>query len=284
MFDVRLRDGRLRGKGALADRVDRFSALRADARTSPSELLVSTLRDMKWLRPDTDVEVIPYPFDPSPFADIPDAAHTGPTVAVVGRLEWRKGLDVLIEAAARLIDNGTEVKLVFAGQSSGEIEGRPSGTWLEELAGRLGVPCRFEGHLSRSELKAVYQEARVVAVPSRFESFSIAGLEGMAAGRPVVASATTGVSTWVKRWNGGTVVPPRDPVALADALARYLKDAQLAVDTGARGRVGTAELEPDKIAEQRERVYQAAVRRHEDSRHGPGRQGSWQAGRPRHRQ
>ncbi|MEX5711528.1 glycosyltransferase family 4 protein [Parafrankia sp. FMc6] len=263
MMDVRLRDPELSRKGELADRIDRFSALRADARTSPSQLLVDTLHELDWLRPDTDVDVIPYPFDNVPFASVPTAEHTGPNLVVVGRLEWRKGLDVLVEAASRLLARGVEAKLIFVGQSSGRIEGVETGAWLERKAAELGVPIRFEGHVSRTELPVLYGEGRAVVVPSRFESFSIAGLEGMAAARPVVATATTGVSTWVDRWKGGAVVPPEDPEAMADALEPFLTDQDHAAVVGLRGRMGTAELDPARIAERREEVYLKAIARHE---------------------
>jgi glycosyltransferase involved in cell wall biosynthesis len=262
MLDVQMRDGRLvTYRARTADRIDKMSAARADARTSPSELLVTKLREIDWLPAGADVDVIPYPFDGSSFAGVATAQHTAPTLVVVGRLEWRKGLDVLIEAAAHLMKQGIEPKVVFVGQSSGRVEGVATGTWLERLADRLGVPCRFEGHVNRTDLAGLYGEARAVVVPSRFESFSIAGLEGMAAARPVVATATTGVATWVAKWNGGTVVPPDDPVALAEALAPYLTDPSLAAETGLRGRAGTAELAPDRIAELREKVYEKAIER-----------------------
>ncbi|MCK9894973.1 glycosyltransferase family 4 protein [Frankia sp. AgB32] len=183
MMDVRLREGKLHGRGALADRIDRFSALRANARTAPSELIVTTLRGFGWLKKTTDADVIPYPFDRTPYAEVVPPQGTDQTMLVVGRLEWRKGLDVLLDAAALLKERGVSPTVVFAGQSSGVIDGVPTGTWLERRAVELGVAYRFTGHLSRPELVKAYEEARVVVVPSRFESFSIAGLEGMASGR-----------------------------------------------------------------------------------------------------
>ncbi|MEX5632882.1 glycosyltransferase family 4 protein [Parafrankia sp. FMc2] len=271
MMDVRMRDPELTRKGEFADRIDRFSALRADVRTSPSQLLVDRLRELDWLRPDTDVDVIPYPFDNGPFADVPTAEHTGRDLVVVGRLEWRKGLDVLIDAAARLQTRGVDAKLIFVGQSSGRIDGVETGTWLERRAADLGVPVRFDGHVSRTELPGRYGEARAVVVPSRFESFSIAGLEGMAAARPVVATATTGVATWVDRWKGGAVVPPENPDAMADALEPFLTDPAHAATVGLRGREGTTELDPALIAARREEVYLKAIARHQIHGAGKGR-------------
>ncbi|OAA25884.1 glycosyltransferase [Frankia sp. EI5c] len=271
MMDVRLRDPELTRKGELADRIDRFSALRADVRTSPSQLLVDMLRNLDWLRPDSDVDVIPYPFDNTPFAEVATAEHTGPNLVVVGRLEWRKGLDVLLEAASRLHARGVDAKLIFVGKSSGRVEGVETGTWLERKASDLGVPVRFEGHVARTDLPGLYGEARAVVVPSRFESFSIAGLEGMAAARPVVATATTGVAAWVDRWKGGAVVPPEDPDAMADALEPFLADAAHAAAVGLRARKGTVELDPAVIAARREEVYLRAITRHHQRRGGVGR-------------
>ncbi|MCK9898013.1 glycosyltransferase, partial [Frankia sp. AgB32] len=102
--------------------------------------------------------------------------------------------------------------------------------------------------------------------PRRSVSFASAGGAGRAAGRPGGAPATTGVATWVAKWEGGTVVPPEDPRALADGLESYLTDPELAATVGARGRVGTAELEPRRIAVRRVEVYQKAIDRHRERR------------------
>ncbi|WP_462188607.1 glycosyltransferase, partial [Frankia sp. CcWB2] len=92
MLTVRLSGQPVGLKGLVADRLDRTSAGRAAVVTSPSQLLVDTLREQGWLG-DREVEVIPNPFDAEPWLDIPDVAGTTPTVAVVGRLEAYKGVD-----------------------------------------------------------------------------------------------------------------------------------------------------------------------------------------------
>ena len=262
MFDLRIRPEGLTVKGKVADRLDRFTSDHADALTSPSDLLVDALRGFGWLR-DREVDVIPYPFDARPYAGAPPVTATGTQVLAVGRLEWRKGLDVLLDAAARLGRDGTDVKVVMAGSPAGEIHGEPAGAWLRRRAEELGVACQFTGHVSKDELRDLYAQSRVVVVPSRFESFSIAALEGMASGRPVVTTAKTGVATWVKRWDGGTVIPPEDPDALAAALKPYLDSPEHAATVGELGRIGTAELAPDVIADRRLAVYQRAIDAHQ---------------------
>jgi glycosyltransferase involved in cell wall biosynthesis len=261
MLDLRMRDGKLRPIGALADRLDRISARRADALTCPSDVLVETLRKYDWL-PARDVEIIPLPFDAAPLANIPPVARTEPIVLTVGRLEWRKGPDVLIDAAGLLVRAGIPCKLVFCGAFSGTFEGAPAEHWLKARAESLGVVCHFAGHVARAALLEHYAAARLVAIPSRFENFPIAALEGMAAGRPVVATSTNGLASYIRRWDGGSVVPADDAQALADALAPFLTDASLATATGQRGRSGTATLDGAQIAQQRVSVYRRAIETH----------------------
>ncbi len=258
MLTVRLSGQPVGLKGLVADRLDRTSAGRAAVVTSPSQLLVDTLREQGWLG-DREVEVIPNPFDAEPWLDIPDVAGTTPTVAVVGRLEAYKGVDVLLDASARLRGAGVAHRLVLAGRSAGEINGVPSGEWLAHRARQLELDVKFTGHLSGSQIRDVYRRARVVAVPSRFESFSIAAVEAMAAGRPVVTTTRAGVAPFVERWEAGSSVPAGDPVALADALALFLLDPARASAFGARGRLGVVEIEPSAIARRKVEAYRRGI-------------------------
>jgi glycogen synthase len=259
MLPVRLAaGGPLAWRGRLADRLDRVSSDWADAVTSPSPLMVDTLREFGWLRGRT-VEIIPNPFDAGPWLHLPPPVGTGPTVLAVGRLEWAKGLDVLLDAAALLARDGLDPKIMLAGRSAGVIDGLPAASWLERRAARLGVACLFTGHLSAGELAAAYGQARVVAVPSRFESMSMAALEGMAAGRPIVTTATTGIAPYVSRHGAGTVVPTGNARALADALRVYLDDPDAAARAGRGGRVAVGEFEPTAVARRRLEAYRRAI-------------------------
>jgi len=265
MLTLRLASPHLSVRGKIADRLDRITSDRATVVTSPSQLLVDTVRPYGWLRRQ-DVTIVPNPFDASPWADVSSVGRTGPVVATVGRLEPNKGVDVLLDALAVLAARNIDAKLILAGSSSGHIDGVPTGRWLERRAHELNVPVVFTGHVGQRELADVYGQARVVAVPSRFESFSIAAVEGMAAGRPVVTTSRTGIAPFVREWSAGDVVPPEDPKALAEALAPYLTDPSLAESVGANGRAGAARLDPLQIARDREKVYLEAVARfrHDD--------------------
>ncbi|CUU60233.1 Glycosyltransferase involved in cell wall bisynthesis [Parafrankia irregularis] len=259
MLAVRLAGQPIGTRGLVADRLDQVSARRAAVVTAPSQLLVDELRRDGWLG-DRAVEVIPNLFDATPWRGLPDARATEPTIAVVGRLEPFKGVDVLLDAAARLRAAGVTHRLVVVGRSAGAIGGVESGTWLRGRARELGVDAEFTGHLTAAQIREVFGRARVVAVPSRFESFSLVAVEAIAAGRPVVVTSRTGVAPFVQRWNAGTVVPTGDPAALADALAPFLLDAGWAAAVGEHGRHGVTELEPEAIARRKEAAYLRGIK------------------------
>jgi len=268
MLDLRLRYGQLNLKGRLADALDRYSANQADALCCSTELLVQRLRDDAWLSSEREVAIIPAPFDAAPYADVHPADQTDPVVLAVGRLEWRKAPDTVLEALGLLVQRGIQAELVLPGNSAGEIEGQPWDRWLQRRAEVLGVRLRLTGLVDTSALRELYRHARVVAVPSRFDSYPTVALEAMASGRPVVASSATGVVSLIENGNAGAIVPPDDPAALADALLPFLTDAKHAAVGGARGRAAVAALEPRLIAKQRERVYQQAIDSHRARHNG----------------
>jgi glycosyltransferase involved in cell wall biosynthesis len=146
-------------------------------------------------------------------------------VLFVGRLVAYKGVGVLLEAL-----KGLNAVALIVGE--GPLRAR-----LEEQARELEVSddVRFLGSVDDDELAALYRACNVFVLPSvtRQEAFGVVQLEAMAAGRPVVSTDLgTGVG-WVNR-NGetGYVVPPRDPRALREALARLLADANLQKSMG----------------------------------------------------
>ena len=157
----------------------------------------------------TDVRVIPSGVDlPEEVGDEVEPPH----VLYAGRLSPEKGVLELVEAA-----NGLPV--VIAGD----------GPLRDRVPGALG----FVPH---DELGALYEQAAVVAVPSRREGFGVVAMEAMAYARPVVASATGGLLDLVADGETGLLVPPGDASALRAALERLLADRELRRRLGAAGR------------------------------------------------
>jgi glycosyltransferase involved in cell wall biosynthesis len=153
-------------------------------------------------------------------------------VVFAGRLVRPKGVDVLVRAA-RHVDG----EFVICG-SGKRLDA------LRRLASRLGVGKRidFRGWLGPQELAHELAEASVVAIPSLWpEPFGLVGIEALAAGRPVVASATGGVEDWLDHERTGLCVPAGDERALAGALSQLLDDPARQSAMGAAGMISVNE-------------------------------------------
>jgi phosphatidylinositol alpha-1,6-mannosyltransferase len=161
----------------------------------------------------------------------------GPLVVSVSRLVPRKGMDVLIEAAARLAGGFPDLEVAIAG------DGRDRRR-LAALAARRGAPVRFLGRLADEELPALYGAADVFCMVCRDrwggleqEGFGIVFLEAAACGVPQVAGRSGGAPEAVADGETGWVVDrPGDPAAVAAALRRALVDPCRRAAMGAAAR------------------------------------------------
>lgn len=160
----------------------------------------------------------------------PAPANRPPLILFVGALTWNKGAELLIEALARIKDRPWQAALVGEGALREELARR---------AGAHGLSDRitFPGRLDAAAV-ALYRQASAMAVmPSlQPESFGLAGLESLAAARPVVGFAIGGVADWLHQDDTGIVVGTVSAAALADGLSALLDDPDRAARLGANGR------------------------------------------------
>ena len=150
-----------------------------------------------------------------------------PTVVYVGRLVPRKGVDALIRAFA-LLPDALGARLVVVGGEPGPGPS-PEAVRLSALAYKLGVSegVTFVGSRPQGELRRFYGAADVAVSVPHYEPFGMTPLEAMACATPVVGSRVGGIKWSVANGETGYLVPPRDPGALSESLARLLADAPL---------------------------------------------------------
>jgi glycosyltransferase involved in cell wall biosynthesis len=170
-----------------------------------------------------------------------------PVLGVVCELRAQKALEVLFEAAALLLAEFPTLKVLVAGDG-------PERARLEEGARRLGVEDTVLFLGIRRDVPAVLAAVDVAVLSSDYEGSPLSVMEYMAAAKPVVSTRVGGVPELVKEDVHGLLVQPRDPKALAEAVARLLRDPALAKRLGAEGRK----------RQQREFSLEAMVRRIED--------------------
>lgn len=204
------------------ERQVRHTLQRSDAVLALSGGWASYLRQ---LVPGAHVTVLPNSVRLSPPPE-GNAIEPG-RILFVGRLETAKGVDDLVQAAALLAPRYPALHLVLAGGG----DASPFAT--QAAAG--GVPVTFTGWIDAAERAAQLCRAAIFCLPSHAEGLPLALLEAMAAARPVVATRV-GAMPEALAPDAGLLVPPRDPVALAAALATLLDDAPSAAAMGRRAR------------------------------------------------
>lgn len=162
-------------------------------------------------------------------------------ILYVGRIEPLKGIETLIRAVAILAQEcptwTRDFAVILIGgdpEASTDAELRR----LQQLREDLGVAdlVAFIGAKAQETLPYYYNAADVVVMPSDYESFGLVALEAMACGRPVIASEVGGLVYLVRHGETGLRVPRRQPVALARALDRLLRDEALRQRMGENGR------------------------------------------------
>jgi glycogen(starch) synthase len=179
---------------------------------------------------------------------MPDVAATAPasapddtvTVLYVGRLEARKGIDVLLAAMPRVLAANPHIRLRIVGDNTIARPGTATSyleAWraqghMQQWPGRVV----FEGRVDDATLRAAYRSCDLFVAPSRFESFGLVFLEAMREAKPVIGSQAGGMPEVVSDGVTGLLLPPGDSGALADAILRLAASAPLRAAMGAAGR------------------------------------------------
>lgn len=185
-----------------------------------------------------NVTISPHGLRDVPCDDAERPTRRAADVLVVGRLEPRKGTDVMLRAAVEILEDQPKARLVFAGD---DRQMAPDGRSYAEMADAILPPdlrprVEMLGEVSDEDLHALYRSCAVVAVPSRFESFGLPAIEAMRAGAPVVASATGGLKEVIEDGVTGLLVAPEDPESLAGAIRTLLANDERRAQMGEVGR------------------------------------------------
>lgn len=207
------------------------------------------------------VRIVPRGRDPRRFDGVAPATLDLPPGAEVllhvGRQEYQKGIDVLLEAFRIVRASRPGVVLVQAGRT-----GAASGVIAQGIAERrLEDAVRLVGH--RDDVPALLAAADVFVFPSRFEGLGGSLIEALASGTPIVASDLPAVREVVDDGSTGDLVDPGDPDALARAVLALLDDPERRAAYARRGRaVFDARFTIDAVAAR----FGAALRELSDDR------------------
>jgi glycosyltransferase involved in cell wall biosynthesis len=155
--------------------------------------------------------VVPNGINPAEFNNLPDARifrerypvlKNKKIILFLGRINWKKGLDILLDAYGVLAKEREDVHLVVAGNDEGGYIEK-----VKERVANLGLKRRviFTGIVNDKVKLEAFAASDVFILPSYSENFGIAAVEAMACARPVIISERVGISREVKENNAGLV-------------------------------------------------------------------------------
>ena len=231
---------RIDARARLTFAMEDFCLAAADACIAPTRMM----RDAALTRQGVSaakIAVIPNCQAPTPPLrnGAPSADPARPRrIVFAGRLEYRKGADLLLEAFARLRQDRPDLsaQLILLGRDQHweDYGGSFAAHWQERLPAATRSAVRFAGFTPHKDVLAAFSQADVCVFPSRFEPFGMVALEAMGQGAAVIVSGPgTGIDEVVGAGNGLFFDPASGPQGLRDALETLLDDPDLQRRLGA---------------------------------------------------
>ncbi|WP_404401815.1 glycosyltransferase [Idiomarina seosinensis] len=183
-----------------------------------------------------DIDVTPFGVNIESFhTRRPAFSNDTITIGTAKKLEWRYGVDVLIQSFKLLLEqvdqqtfNRLRLRLIGEGSKRNE---------LQQLASQLGVgkKVEFVGAVSSTEVVNELEKIDIVVLSSRVESFGVSAIEALAARRPTIAADVGGLPEIIKHEQTGLLCAPDKPAQFAGAILRYISDNHFAKNLAEQG-------------------------------------------------
>jgi glycogen(starch) synthase len=162
-----------------------------------------------------------------------------------GRFQLHKGFHTLADALPRFLEQFPDAHVALVGRDSPTALAPSMADYARARCGPFAERLIMPGKLRHGQLYPVIEGARLVILPSLLDNFPNACLEAMGLGKVVVGTAGTSLDELITEGETGFLVPPNDPCALADALARAWTHPELA-RMGEAARLKVSEFSPER--------------------------------------
>jgi glycosyltransferase involved in cell wall biosynthesis len=179
-------------------------------------------------------------------------------VGMVANLRRSKSYEHFVQSARRVVNCIPEARFIAVGEIEETLAGR-----MRELLRRLDLENHFFLLGFRPDIPEVLRDLDVFVLSSTDEGLSIATIEAMAAGKPVVVTRSGGPQEIVEDGETGFLVPPADPQALAAKVCEILRDPDLGARLGVRAREAVERrFTLSKMVSEYEALYQRCLEAH----------------------
>jgi glycosyltransferase involved in cell wall biosynthesis len=248
-----------RWRSQFTSNMERVQSRRSRALISPTRILAREVAH-RWRLDASAIQVVPTGIDPPELtpAAIPDFLGEAPYILYFGRLEIRKGVDVLIDALPAIFETHRDVHCVLIGEDL-TYHGVPFPEYTRQRCPGYGRRIHFLPRMEHARLFNIVANAAIVAIPSRWENLANTCLESMVLGRTIVASSGSGFDEVLTDGVDGLLVPPGDASALASAVSALLSDPARSQRLGAAARRRAADFTVDGMAARLMEVYGTVV-------------------------
>lgn len=229
----------------------------ADSLSTPSVSLGNTISE-KWSFDRSAIQDIPNPFCPSPaFLQVPVHTKTK-TVSFIGRLETRKGIIQLTAAIKTILLKRSDISFRFIGKPMKLANGKNALSFIQQQLNNSSC-VSFINNVPPAEIPRLLAETDVCVFPSIWENFPNVCLEAMAAARGIVASNQGGMKDMLENVDGGILVDPDSPEAIADAIVRLIDNDELRWQMGERARLKIEKYYADKLIDEVTEYYTTLI-------------------------
>jgi len=210
--------------------------------------------------------IIPNGIDLSEFRNLPEreklrqrypVLKDKKVILFLGRINWKKGLDILVKAYSALVKDKDSVHLLIVGGDEGGYI-RKVKRWVSDY----GIEQRvtFTGILTGNEKLEAYAGSDIFVLPSYSENFGIAAVEAMACGIPVIVTDRVGIFKEIKENKAGIVVTP-EAEALYKGINLLLDNPKLGIEMSANGRMFVeGHYDINKVAEMMIEAYDGLIK------------------------
>jgi glycosyltransferase involved in cell wall biosynthesis len=206
---------------------------------SISKAIANDVKDLYGLDIDHRVLIAPIGLEDWNTKASPEREGEQINLLFVGRLEKRKGIDILLNIAPQLLTQFPNATLNIVGDDTIPVADTTYRNIFEAENYDKSISERviFHGRQTEDELISFYRTCSIFIAPSRYESFGLISLEAMMFAKPVVACRTGGMPEVVEDGVTGILAEPGDPASLLSALSKLMSDSAYAKKLGRAGRL-----------------------------------------------
>jgi len=201
---------------------------------------------------------IPYPIDTHIFSPEGEAAELQgkPVLMSIGRLEHRKGTDVLVRSMNRVWEEFQDARLLLLGKLAGFTKDDLLSLVPESKRDQIVFP----GFIEHSKIPAYLRAVDLYLTPTQYETLGYTILEAMACGKAVISCNVGAVPELISHGENGLLVPFGDHERLSGAIIKLLKDQKLRSELEAAARKKAEQYRMSVICPQFETLYKSTIK------------------------